>query len=231
VTVVLLWDIDGTLLSTARAGVYALEHAAEVVTGTTVDLQAVPTAGMTDAQIAEQVLIVAGHPAGEPEVHAFLDVYASALPGVLGRRAGCVLPGVREILDDLAGDPGALSLLLTGNVPAGAAAKLAHYGLDDVLADGSFCTGPGPRAEIAARAMELAGLRLGSPPDPDRCFVIGDTPADVACATAVGVRTIGIASGAYTREDLLEAGAWHAVDRLPAPDAFRVLVGVPGAAR
>ncbi|UUY05682.1 haloacid dehalogenase-like hydrolase [Svornostia abyssi] len=228
-TVVLLWDIDGTLLSTARAGVFALEHAARVVTGAPVDLQAVPTAGMTDAQIAEQVLRNAGHTASEHEVQVFLDAYAAALPGVLGRRTGRVLPGVREVLDDLADDPGVLSLLLTGNIAAGAAAKLAHYRLDDVLADGAFCTGPGPRSAIAERAMQRAALRLGGAPDPARCFVLGDTPADVACATAVGVRTIAIASGSHTRADLLAAGAWHAVDQLPDPARFRALIGVPAA--
>lgn len=225
-TVVLLWDIDGTLLSTARAGVFALERAAAAMTGREIDLQSMQTAGLTDAQIAQAVLELAAHPAGEAEVKAFLSAYADALPGVLGRRAGQVLPGVREALEDLDGERGVLSLLLTGNVRAGAWAKLAHYGLDGFFTDGAFCEGVGGRELIAHRALRLATDLLGSPPDLDACVLIGDTPADVACAQAIGVRALTTATGRSTREDLLGCGAWLAFERLPAPAELRRLIGL-----
>lgn len=225
-TVVLLWDIDGTLLLTARAGVFALEAAAERVAGRPVDLQAMHTSGMTDAEIAQVVLRDLAARDAPDAVAEFLETYAAALPEHLPRRQGRVLPGVVEILKDLAAERGVLSLLLTGNVRAGADAKLTHYGLAGHFDDGAFCEGPGPRAEIARRALALAAERLGSAPDPARCFVIGDTPADVACADAIGVRAIGVASGEWTARQLLDAGAWRAYAELPAPAEFRRLVGL-----
>ncbi|HVV58631.1 MAG TPA: hypothetical protein VHC45_09730, partial [Gaiellaceae bacterium] len=59
-SVALFWDIDGTLLSTARAGVFALEQALRDVTGVELDLQGLATAGLTDAAIAALALGEAG---------------------------------------------------------------------------------------------------------------------------------------------------------------------------
>jgi phosphoglycolate phosphatase len=223
---VLLWDIDGTLLSTARAGIFALEAAAREVCGAELDLQDLPTAGLTDGEIAATIIERCGGEADAETVAAFLEAMGRLLPDHLPRRQGRVLDGVGELLADLHDDPGVVSLLLTGNTRAGAAAKLAHYGLDRWLGDGAFCTGPAPRADIARRALELAAERLGARPDPARTFVIGDTPADVACGRAIGARTIAVASGSYGVDDLREAGAWRALDRLPAPAEFRRLTGI-----
>src|SRR5204863_3526317 len=123
--------LDGTLLSTARAGVYALEAAAAEVCGEPVDLQAMKTAGMTDSEIAAAVIERhRGEPAPLDDVARFLALYEAALPDCLPRRRGHVMPGVREVLESLVGRDDVTSLLLTGNTEAGAAAKLAHYGLD-----------------------------------------------------------------------------------------------------
>jgi phosphoglycolate phosphatase len=220
VTVVLLWDIDGTLLSTARAGILALERAALERTGVAVDLSDMPTAGLTDGQIARRILDSVDAPA---DVAGFLEAYERELPGVLGLKQGRVMPGVLAILDDLAGDPSVLSLLLTGNTEGGAAAKLAHYGLAGYFGrGGAFCVDGGERAEIAARAVVLAGEAFA----PERTFVVGDTVHDVACARAVGVRCLAVATGGATAAELAAAGAWRVLDRLPGPDEFRALVGV-----
>ncbi|OAI40154.1 hypothetical protein AYO39_02000 [Actinobacteria bacterium SCGC AG-212-D09] len=226
--VVLLWDLDGTLLTTARAGVFALEEAAEAVLGTEVDLQDMHTSGLTDAQIAE--LILDGRGEGPADVDRFLELYGGALPRHLPRRRGHVMPGVREVLEDLDGDDRVLSLLLTGNIRAGAEAKLRHYGLADLIDDGAFCAGPGERTLIARAAVEEAERRLGAAPDPDRTYVIGDTPRDIECALALGLRSIGVATGQYGVDELEQAGAWRAFHRLPAPAELRALVGVPARA-
>jgi phosphoglycolate phosphatase-like HAD superfamily hydrolase len=223
---VLLWDIDGTLLSTARAGVYALEEAALAACDVAVDLQDMHTAGMTDAEIAAQIVRTCGREPDDATVARFLEAYGEMLPRHLPRRQGRVMAGVEAVLEDLIDEPRAISLLLTGNVEAGARAKLAHYRLDRYLRDGAFCVGPGPRAEIARRAVALASARVGDPLDLARVFVIGDTPADVACGRAVGARTIAVATGAYGVDELEAAGAWRALAALPAPADFRRLVGL-----
>lgn len=218
-SVALFWDIDGTLLTTARAGVFSLEDALEEVSGVRADLNGMATAGMTDYTIAEAALAGVGHAVDEDVVQRFLEVHGRQLPEYLHRREGHVLPGVREVLADLSGRDDVVNLLLTGNIEAGAAAKLAHYGLDGYFrAGGAFCVGPGERAEIARRALPLAN---GSP-----AFVIGDTPADVECGKAIGARTIAVATGSYSVEELEATEPWSVLESLPEPAAFAALVGL-----
>jgi phosphoglycolate phosphatase len=217
--IALFWDIDGTLLTTARAGVFSLEDALEEVSGVRVDLDGMATAGMTDYSIAEAALAGVGHPTDEAIVQRFLEVHGRQLPEYLHRREGHVMPGVREILDDLSGRSDVVNLLLTGNIEAGAAAKLAHYGLDGYFrAGGAFCVGPGERTEIARRALPLAN---GSP-----AVVIGDTAADVECGKEIGARTIAVATGSYSVEELAASDPWLLLERLPDPGAFRDLLGL-----
>lgn len=219
-TVSLFWDVDGTLLTTARAGIFSLEDALEQVTGVRADLQEMATAGMTDYAIAEKALHGVGHPADEPTVREFLRIHGTQLPSYLSRRRGHVMPGVREVLEALDGRHGVVNLLLTGNIEAGANAKLAHYGLDRFFrSGGAFCVGPGDRTEIARRALPLAdGARA--------VWVIGDTPADVACGKAIRARTLAVASGSYDVAELTAAAPTAVVESMPEPAAFGRLVGV-----
>jgi phosphoglycolate phosphatase-like HAD superfamily hydrolase len=216
----LFWDLDGTLLTTARAGVFALEAAVLEVTGTQVDLDSLVTAGLTDGEVAASALAAADIEATEEQVETFLRAYERHLPDCLPRRTGRVLPGVREALDDLRDAPGVRSYLLTGNTEAGARAKLAHYALDSYFAGGAFCTGPGNRVEIARRACRLA-------PSGARLYVIGDTPSDIAAGEMIGARTIAVATGSHSEEELREHRPWLVVGRIPEPARFRALLEVP----
>lgn len=226
-SVVLFWDIDGTLLWTGRAGILALEEAFGELVGGEVDLSELPTAGLTDAGIAAQILEQADGSDDEERIGAFLRSYERRLPDVLPRRRGHVLPNVRPILEDLAPRPGVLSLLLTGNTQAGAAAKLAHYGLDRFFdGAGAFCVGLGSREEIAHRALQVAEERLGTSPPREGIYVIGDTPHDVRCGMAIGARTIAVATGSYPADVLGELDPWLVLEELPEAERFRSLVGI-----
>lgn len=217
---VLFWDVDGTLLTTARAGVFSLEHALTEVTGRRVDLQGMATSGLTDYAIAEAALRLAGDDAREETVQRFLRLHGEQLPRFLHRREGHVLPGVRAVLEELDGRDDVLNLLLTGNTEAGAAAKLAHYDLDGFFRmGGAFCAGSGDRVEIAERALPLAS-------GADPVYVIGDTPADIECGKAIGARTIAVASGSYSQEELAEHGPWSLLERIPEPAEFVALLGM-----
>ncbi|HEX5448843.1 MAG TPA: HAD family hydrolase [Gaiellaceae bacterium] len=217
--IALFWDIDGTLLTTARAGVFALEDALEEVTGVRVELQGkVLASGLTEHQVADAVFAIA---AVEPEdelTDRFLRAYERHLPASLPRRDGRVLPGVREILEDLRDHADVRSYLLTGNTPAGARAKLTHYGLLEFFTDGAYCIGPGPRTVIAQQAATLAG-------DADELYVIGDTPFDIEAGKAIGALTIAVATGSHTSAELAEHEPWVVLESLPLPDEFRRLVG------
>jgi phosphoglycolate phosphatase len=227
-TQVLYWDIDGTLLSTARAGIFALEEAAREVCGAAPDLSELPTAGLTDGRIAAMILERAGC-APEPErIDALLRAYERHLPERLGWRAGRVMPGVEAVLEALAARDDVISLLLTGNTAGGATAKLRHYGLDRFFPDaaGAFCASADDRETIARRARDLARERVGEAFDPDRTYVIGDTPHDVRCGKAIGARTVAVATGSVSAEELRAAEPWLLLDRLPEPDAFCSALGL-----
>jgi phosphoglycolate phosphatase-like HAD superfamily hydrolase len=219
---VLFWDIDGTLLTTARAGVFAWEDAVRELTGREFELARVRIAGLTDYQIAVKTFESMGIEADEAFLHRFVDRYGELLPASLPRRTGRVLPNVREILEHLRGRSDVRSYLLTGNTRAGATAKLAHYDLLHFFPDGAFAEDRGERSAIAARALELA--RGVGPVADHQVFVIGDTPHDIHCANAIGARTIAVATGGYTTDELRAHDPWRVFEELPVPDEFLRLV-------
>jgi phosphoglycolate phosphatase-like HAD superfamily hydrolase len=218
---VLFWDLDGTLLLTGRAGLYAFEEALEEVTGATVDLQGVSTPGLTDTGVARLVLEHAGQPSDQATVEAVLRSYERRLPGSLPRRQGRVLDGIREVLEDFEGRDDVRSYLLTGNTPTGARAKLRHYHLDSFFPDGegAFCIDHGSRVDIARRALPLAE-------GAETMYVIGDTPADVECGKAIGARTIAVATGWHSVDELRATEPWLVLERIPGPEEFRELLGL-----
>jgi phosphoglycolate phosphatase-like HAD superfamily hydrolase len=217
---VLFWDIDGTLLVTGGAGRVAWQEATSGFLGRPVDFSALPTAGLTDVEIAAGILEAHGVSGEWSRVLELVRAYESALRTALPRRSGRVLPGVHEILGYLRGRPDVTSLLLTGNTAAGAATKLAYYGLSDYFAHGAFADGAPDRPSIARKALDIATGLLGAPPAPDRTYVIGDTPRDVACAQAIGVRAIAVASGEYPPDALRTCAPWRVLDQLPDPASF-----------
>lgn len=219
-TVILFWDIDGTLLTTGRAGILAWEEATRELTGRSVDLDKMETAGLTDAEIAVNLLATYQIPPTSDNVRRLLEAYEHHLPGRLHWRSGQVLPGVRQVLDHLRGRSDAISLLLTGNTRAGAAAKLGHYKLDSYFSFGAFADDGPDRAAIARRALEIATERLVGNVSLERIYVIGDTPHDIRCGKAIGARTIAVASGSYTVAALKEHSPWWIMNQFPDPDTF-----------
>jgi phosphoglycolate phosphatase-like HAD superfamily hydrolase len=218
VTTYLFWDIDGTLLLTARAGIIALEQAAEEALERPVDLATMLTAGLTDAEIC--LKIADGDPARAAHM---LRRYGELLPEALPQRKGHVLPNVRENLDALSDRDDVVNMLLTGNIAQGAEAKLRHYGLWDYFgAGGAFSVEGSDRPSIARRARDLAGEVAG-----ERMVVIGDTPHDVSCGKVIGARTLAVATGpSYTLEELRACDPWHAVETLPPPPELAQLLGL-----
>jgi phosphoglycolate phosphatase len=216
----LFWDIDGTLLTTARAGIFALEEACEEVLGERIDLATMRTAGLTDAEIAK-LLADSRDQGDEATVEALLDAYARLLPERLGWRKGEVLPNVVANLDALSARDDVVNMLLTGNIAGGAEAKLRHYGLWDYFdAGGAFSEYGSDRPSIARRARELAAEHAGGTvPEGERMVVIGDTPHDVSCGKAIGARTLAVATGpGYDLDELRACDPWLALTELPAPD-------------
>ena len=216
-TVVLFWDIDGTLLSTARAGVFAWEGAIREVLGSDRSLDSFPTAGLTDAEIAGKLAKECG--AGLDRVVPTLRRYEELLPSCLPMRTGHALPNVVKILDRIKSFPDVVSIPLTGNTAIGAQAKLTHYGLSGYFDGGAFSEDGDARATIARRALDLARSRHGDVRAEDT-YVIGDTPKDIACGKVISARTVAVATGVYTLDELVEYDPWWAIEQLPEPDEF-----------
>jgi phosphoglycolate phosphatase len=219
------WDIDGTLLTTGRAGIFAWQEALHEVTGREVDLWSFDTAGHPDFGIARRLLSEYGGQT-EPEpatVQRLVQRYEDRLPQALHRRVGHVMPNVHEILTLLARMPEICSLLLTGNTRRGARAKLDHYGLSELLSDGAFSEPDADRDTIARAALERAAAR-GCGVAPGGVLVVGDTPHDVGCARAIGARALAVATGAYDIPALEAMGAWRVYRQLPPPAEFLSLL-------
>jgi len=219
---VLFWDIDGTLLTTGRAGVPAWETAVREVTGREFELTSIRVPGLTDFQIAVKTFEVLGVSHDDAMLQRMVRRYEELLPASLPTKQGRVLPNVREILEELHTRSGVRSYLLTGNTRGGARAKLTHYGLFDFFPDGAFAEDTGERATVAHRALELA--RRHGPVGENSVFVIGDTPHDIHCATAIGARTIAVGTGGYTVEELAAHTPWRVFDELPPAGEFLQLI-------
>ncbi len=220
--IILFWDIDGTLLTTGKAGVPAWEQAVTDTTGQPFELSSIRIAGMSDYQIAVRTFELLGLEPTLDRIERLVARYEELLHGTLPQRQGQVLPNVREILDEARTRDDIRSYLLTGNTRGGARAKLSHYRLWDYFPDGAFAEDTGDRPSIAARAVELA--RRAGPLGDERLFVIGDTPHDVHAANAIGALTIAVATGGYSRAELEAHEPWRVFDTLPAVDEFLALV-------
>jgi phosphoglycolate phosphatase len=211
----LLFDIDGTLLSGAtEAHAAALYEALRSVhgIGRPGDGVVVDPAGRTDGEIARLLLIGHGIPAARIDERAAdvriatCEAYARRCPDDLSHT---VLPGVRELLGELAASREKPRLaLLSGNYEPVARLKLARAGIGDRFAprQGAFGSDGEDRALLPAIARRRAGAN-DRPHPRERTLVIGDTPRDVACAHADGVRCLAVATGRYSTAQLADAGA------------------------
>lgn len=199
----LLWDIDGTLISTGAAGHRAIARAtAQSFDGG--DLEGVEIAGRTDIGIAHQILAKYGAPVTDENVRSVLDLYIELLGDELPLRKGRVLPGVLELLQHAENSPDIMLGLLTGNLERGAKLKLERYRLWHFFSFGAFADDHHDRNELGvfalSRAFERTGIRFAGP----EIDVIGDTGHDINCGKAIGARTVAVATGSWSREQLAE---------------------------
>ncbi len=198
----ILWDIDGTLLRTNRAGIVALTRAFAQLHGREPDMSKVEVAGRTDRWITARMLEHNGLPVSPQTIHDLIEAYLGLLHGELSTRPGLVLPGVLELLDTFRARTDIVQALLTGNVERGARIKLEHYKVWHYFEFGAFGDDSALRNELGPYALRRAKERHAIEFAPADTFVIGDTPHDIECGKVIGARTIGVATGAYSTEQL-----------------------------
>jgi len=203
-----VFDIDGTLITTGGAGAEAWRGAFEDLYGIPVDITDYTEDGMVDHDVCRATYRgVFGQDPTENEVARLTVRYLHHLPAAVAGSVGYrVLPGVPELLDRLSG-AGHLLGLTTGNIEAAAHMKLARAGLNRFFSFGGYGSDASDRAALTAAAIHRAGRILERPLDPGDVEVVGDTPRDVAAAHAVGAVSVAVATGHFTREQLVHAGA------------------------
>ncbi len=202
----ILFDVDGTLVSTGGRAGAALGEALQATFGTAGPIATFRFSGKTDPQIVYELTAQAGLPREQvvPRVSEVFERYLSRLREVLRGDAVRVLPGVREALERLSATPGVRLGLLTGNIAPGAAVKLGAAGLARYFAIGAFGSDDEDRNALVAVARRRAAAAWGQEFPGTATVVIGDAEADVLCARAGGARAVAVASG-WTARELLAA--------------------------
>lgn len=208
-----LFDIDGTLITTGGASDRAWKRAFKEVVGVDVDVPAVTGKGVPDPVVGRLVFERAiGREPTEEEADALMRRRLDHLPEEVASSPGFKVQNcVIELLEQLFAD-GVLLGLTTGNVEEAAHIKLQRANLNRFFSFGGYGSDSPDRTELTKKALERAQVVLGRSLDLERCFSCGDTPRDVEAGHGAGIRVVGVSAGEYTLEELKEAGADAAIN-------------------
>jgi phosphoglycolate phosphatase len=222
-TRLVLFDIDGTLVLTGRAGMRAMNRACEETVGHAHALDGVAVAGRTDWIILHDVMANNGLSLDAVRLEELRRRYVTHLAEEIvhpGEGVKDVMPGIRQLLDRLRVRSDVVLGLLTGNFEDGARIKLEHFDLWKYFQVGAFGGDSADRNDLVPVALRRARERGIADVPPSRVLVVGDTPHDVACAHAVGACAVAVATGGYDVDRLRETGADYVFKDLSDPEAF-----------
>lgn len=224
----LLWDIDGTLVRAGDIGAAVFDRALEFVVGAAPAAR-IHMSGKTDPQIVGEYFEIMGLEGPEVlnAVLARAEVELALATDELISQ-GSVCPGVPEVLRRLGAIETVTQSLLTGNIKANARVKVGVFGLDELLdfEVGAFGSDHADRSRLVPIALERAAARRGRSYEPEAVWVIGDTPNDLACARAGGVRCLLVATGRYGYGELADLGADAVLPDLSETDRVLEVLGV-----
>jgi phosphoglycolate phosphatase len=196
----ILFDIDGTLLHAPGAGRPAFAQAFKEAFGWEQTADHINFNGATDLNVFRQICAERGVESTPDMEKAFFERLAPALEARLKERPPILFPNIGKILAEVSKD---WKLgLVTGNIEATAWMKLRYAGIDRYFSFGGFSCGHADRTEIARLALKASGVG-----NPDKVFLIGDTPNDINAAKANGFVSIAVATGGFDFQTLEKAGA------------------------
>lgn len=218
----ILFDIDGTLLLTRGAGVHAMQDAGRELFGDHFTFEGVEFSGRLDPLIWRD--LAARNGVDDPDEHhaPFRAAYARYLTSRLeAQPTAHALPGVAELLDAILLHEHITIGLLTGNYPETGVLKLRAAGLDpDCFALAAWGIDGPTRRDLPPHARrEYLRIRRREIPA-EQVVIIGDTPHDVDCARHNGCRVIGVATGAFSAAQLRDTGADHVAENLAETEAL-----------
>jgi phosphoglycolate phosphatase-like HAD superfamily hydrolase len=208
-----LFDIDGTLLSSAGVATETFGQCLSEVAQRPISTRDYSMAGKTDPQIVRELLLRGGCAPEEiaPLTTEVLRLYVERFgPALTESPRPRLFPGVRELLTELTASPAVLLGLLTGNVEQGARLKLDRFGLRDHFRLGAYGSDSADRRALVPIAVERAHKLTGRRFAGKEVVVIGDTPLDIDCGRAWGATTIAVATGPFSLGEL-ESHAPHAL--------------------
>jgi len=214
----LFFDIDGTLIKTGGAGMSAIAMAMMELFGIE-ELPNVPVQGRTDYAIIEDLFQPFSIDVDE-NIYEFKRAYWALLPTSLDERGGTVLPGVFELLELLLTRNDVAVGIVTGNTSRSAAIKLSHFGLDSYFRFGGYGDHDADRNKVASLAKQSAFECLGEQFNPEKMWVIGDTPNDICCARSIGSKVVALETGGCESEELREANPDLLLSSLAENEAF-----------
>jgi phosphoglycolate phosphatase-like HAD superfamily hydrolase len=224
----LLWDIDGTLMTSDGAGRRALEVALHAVFGLEGSLADIEFPGRTDMWIVREVFRKFGLPETADNFARYFEGYLLTLPAELEQRRARLLPGIRDILEAARAHGAIAQGLLTGNMRRAAELKLAYLNVWDYFAFGAFADDAEHRNDLGPHALRRALERHGVNFAADDVWIIGDTPHDIACGKCIGARTLAVGTGSAAVRELLTHGPTAALEDLTDTTAvLRLLTANP----
>jgi phosphoglycolate phosphatase-like HAD superfamily hydrolase len=222
---VLLFDIDGTLITTGGAGRVAIEQTFFTRYGKKDVFKDISFAGMTDPAILRAGFRALGREPIEGEMIEVLETYVQVLEDVVKAADNYRLhTGIEAALARADQEANCAIGLGTGNIREGARVKLERVGIYHRFAFGGFGSDHEERPELIRIGAERGAQALGRPRRECRVVIIGDTPKDVDAARAIGAESIGVATSAYTKDQLLASGASYAFSDLSEPGAIEALL-------
>lgn len=216
----LLWDIDGTLLSAKGAGRAALCESLAKSFGISSDLSHIDMHGRTDRWIFRRILRHYRLEESKGNFELLEENYMRALPAQIQDKGVSLLPGVQEIIQEAAGRVDVAQGLLTGNLRRGAQIKLSPYPLWEQLRFGAFGDDSEDRNELPPHALRRATSECGCEFPPERTWVIGDTPHDITCGRQSGLRTLALATGKHSTAQLASEQPTALLESLADSKAF-----------
>ncbi len=222
----ILFDVDGTLISTGGRAGQALAEALRETYGIEVSLEGYRFSGKTDPQIVRELMAASGCDVKlvEDRVQDAFAAYLARLDRALTPETVCVLPGVRELLTRLQGRPDVVVGLLTGNIKDGAAIKLERANLHTFFAFGAYGSDYEDRNKLVEVALERARSHWGCCFSAADTVVLGDAEADIRCARAGGARAVAVATGSTSIEDLARLEPDAVLESLQSPRALEILL-------
>ena len=202
----LLFDIDGTLIRSAGAGKKAMERSFETIYGVQEGLRDIPMMGRTDPSILDEAIRSHHLDESNHKKAQFRNLYFKLLEDEIkiDRPGKKVCTGVHSLLQNLEQREDTILGLLTGNWRQSGLIKLHHFGIDGFFKIGAFADDSPIRNELPPIAVGRAEKLKGKSISQDYVFVIGDTPLDIQCARPSGVKTVAVATGMHTVDQLAE---------------------------